>query len=106
MCRMLDLNAHQLSLHWAWIVHESSQERVALVRESATGFANELLAKISQTGMDLKESKTIFIGGGSALLKSNIEMTEVVSKPLFIENVFANVEGYKILHENKKAGLK
>jgi len=86
------------------VVLDTSKERLNLIREGAIHFTNELLAQISQTEMDLKETRTIFIGGGSILLKPYIEMTNIVAKPLFIDNVRANVEGYRILYNNQKAG--
>ena len=84
------------------IVFDASKERIKLVRENTARFVNELIPQISQAGMDLMENKTIFIGGGSSLLKSYIQKTNMVSKPLFIDNVCANVEGYQILYKNQK----
>jgi len=84
------------------IMHDASKKRIELVQENATRFAKELLPKISQTGMDLEENRTVFIGGGSNLLKPFIEKTNIVSKPLFINNVRANVEGYRLLYDNQK----
>ena len=83
------------------IILDASKKRIELVRESAKTFARELLDKISQSGIDLIENRTVFIGGGSILLKQYIERSNAVSKPIFIDNVHANVEGYKLLHDNK-----
>lgn len=82
-------------------VSETSEGRIELVRESATRFTSELLAQITQAGMDLEEKPTIFIGGGSILLKPYIQKSSVVSKPLFIDNIRANVEGYQLLYRVK-----
>jgi len=80
------------------IILDTSKERIDLVRENTARFVKELLAKISQTGMNLVENRTVFVGGGSLLLKEYIKMSNAVSKPFFIDNVHANVEGYGILY--------
>jgi len=84
------------------IILDISTERIELVRQSAARFSNELLDKISQSGMDLTETRSIFVGGGSLLLKAYIEIADVVSRPFFVDNVCANVEGYEFLYKTRK----
>ena len=84
------------------IISDTSKQRIDLVRKNAEHFTKDLLDKISQTGIDLVDNRTVFIGGGAILLKPYIEMVDTVSKPIFIDNVHANVEGYGILHNNQK----
>jgi len=78
-----------------------SQERLNLVRSSAEQFVKELLLNISQTGLDLVENRTVFVGGGSILLKEYIEKTGAVAKPFFVDDIRANAKGYQLLYENR-----
>jgi len=91
-----------LLLNDASIVSDTSKERFDLVRENSIRFTTDLLALISQAGMNLVENRTVFVGGGSLLLKSYIEMTSKISKALFIDNVHANVEGYGIIYNDRE----
>jgi plasmid segregation protein ParM len=81
-------------------LHDASSERIELVQTQADRFARELLLEISNDRLDLTEYRTVFVGGGSILLKEHIEKTGLVSKPIFVDNVRANVEGYHLLYEN------
>jgi len=80
---------------------EQRKECLPVCSKVLLSLADTALRRI---GMDLEENRTIFIGGGSILLKSYIEMVDIVSKSLFIDNVHANVESYGILYDNQKAG--
>jgi len=62
----------------------------------------EMLHEVSQAGIDLLENRTVFVGGGSILLKGYIERADMVAKPLFVHNVHANAEGYHLLYNNRK----
>ena len=81
---------------------ESSDSRVSLVQSCADAHASRLLAEVSQKGFDLTEDKTVFVGGGSILLKKHILNTRKVKKPVFIDNVRANAEGYQLIHTMSK----
>ena len=86
------------------VLIDSSQERIELITTKAASFTRELMAEIAQCGLDLAENRTVFIGGGSILLKEYIEKTNMVAKPYFINDVHANVRGYRLLYEKRKAG--
>jgi len=83
-------------------LHDASAERVELVQAHVNKFARDSLLKVSQAGLDLTEHRTVFVGGGSILLREYIEKTGLVAKPIFVDNVRANVEGYQLLYENRK----
>ena len=85
------------------ILQDSSQERVDLVRASAKQFAREVMSEVSQAGLDLAENRTVFVGGGSILLRKYIVETGLVAKPIFVDNVHANAQGYLLLYENRNA---
>jgi len=85
------------------VLQNCSSERVALVHSCAEQFTQELVQSISQAGLDLEENRTIFVGGGSILLKAYIEKTGMVAKPHFVDNIKANAEGYLLLYNNSKS---
>ena len=86
------------------VLIDASPERVDLINGCASGFARELLLEISRHGFDLAENRTVFIGGGSILLKEHIEKSKLASKPFFVWDIHANARGYHLLYENRKAG--
>ena len=71
-----------------------SQTRLDSIYSTAAGFSADLLHEISQVGLDLNENLTVFVGGGSILLREYLE----VPKALFVDNIKANVEGYSMLY--------
>ena len=81
------------------VLEDFSQERFDLIRITSESFARELLSKVSHLGLDLKENRTVFIGGGSILLKTLIENSGMVTKPVIIDDIHANVKGYQLLFD-------
>jgi len=57
------------------------------------------IAEIAQKGFDFVENRTVFMGGGSILLKDYILQTGKVKKPMFIDDVHANAKGYRLLYD-------
>lgn len=53
--------------------------------------------------VDTRNSQTIFVGGGSILLKQYIESSDKVRNPIFIDDVTANVRGYELLYKAYKS---
>lgn len=47
--------------------------------------------------IDLRSGKTVFVGGGSILLKKQIESSGKVASPIFVEEISANTKGYELL---------
>ena len=82
---------------------EYSEKRIDAVTAAAVNHASRMLAEISQKGFDLEEDKTVFMGGGSILLKEYIIQTGKVKKPIFIDDVHANAKGYRLLYEMQNA---
>ena len=46
--------------------------------------------------------KAVFVGGGSILLRNQIEASDKVSSTIFVESISANAKGYEILHRAAK----
>jgi plasmid segregation protein ParM len=78
---------------------EYSQERIDIITSSATTHTNRMLAEIAQKGFDLKEDKTVFVGGGAILLKGYILQANKARKSAFIDDVHANAEGYRLIYD-------
>jgi len=78
---------------------EYSEKRIDAVTSAAVSHSERMLAEISQKGFDLEEDKTVFMGGGSILLKEYILQAGKAKKPIFVDDVHANVKGYQMLYE-------
>jgi plasmid segregation protein ParM len=64
---------------------------------------SDLFGKLRERGIDLRSGKTVFVGGGSILLKNQIEASKKVSSPIFVDEISANTKGYDILYRASKA---
>jgi len=78
---------------------EYSEARIEAVTSAAVSHAERMLAEIEQKGFDLQEDRTVFMGGGSILLKEYIMQVGKAKKPIFIDDVHANAKGYSLLHD-------
>lgn len=70
-----------------------------IVRAQAELFINDLINKLRELMIDLRTGKTVFVGGGSILLKKYIEASDKISCPIFIEEISANTKGYELLYK-------
>ena len=66
-------------------------------------FCSSALEARSGKGFDLDEDRTVFMGGGSILLKEYILQTGKAKKPIFIDDVHANAKGYRLLYDMQKS---
>ena len=55
-----------------------------IVREQAQLFIDDLIGKLRERMIDLRSGKTIFVGGGSILLRNQIEACGKVGAALFV----------------------
>lgn len=78
--------------------HCFPQEIVHLVDRMAAAFVNQLFGKLRERLIDLRVGKTIFIGGGSILLRKYIESSVAVSGCIIIDDIAANEKGYDLLY--------
>jgi len=78
---------------------EYSEKRIEAVTTAAASHTERMLAEIAQKGFDLEEDKTVFMGGGSILLKEYILQVGKAKKPIFIDDVHANAKGYRLLYD-------
>jgi plasmid segregation protein ParM len=73
-----------------------------IVNDAAQGFVNDLFSTLRERMIDLRTAKTIFVGGGSALLKRQIFASGKVKTPLFVDEITANAQGYDLLYRAQK----
>ena len=81
-------------------LRNSSVDRVELVKSTTKQFARDILLKVSDKGVDLEEDSTIFVGGGSTILREYIEKSGMVKKPIFADDIHANANGYRIIYDD------
>lgn len=75
-----------------------------IVRHQAQEFVSDLLSSLRERMLELKIGKVIFTGGGAVLLRQQIEASDKVREPVFIEDIAANVKGYQLLYQAERIG--
>lgn len=75
-----------------------------IVRQQAQEFVSDLLSSLRERMLELKSGKVIFNGGGAVLLRQQIEASDKVREPVFIEDIAANVKGYQLLYQAERIG--
>jgi plasmid segregation protein ParM len=83
---------------------EYSPKRIEIVTSAAASHVNRMLSEVMQKGFDLDEDKTVFMGGGSILLKEYILEANKAKKPIFVDDINANAKGYRLLHDTRNGG--
>jgi plasmid segregation protein ParM len=73
-----------------------------IATEAAQEFISDLFGNLRERSYDLRTGKTVFVGGGSILLREQIEASGKVSAPIFIDKISANAKGYEILFKASK----
>lgn len=69
-----------------------------LVRRQAKEFADDLLSTLRERGLELRSGPVVFVGGGSILLRRQIEASGKVRNPVFVDDIRANAKGYELLY--------
>lgn len=69
-----------------------------IIKNEAQLFIDDLLSKLRERMIDLRSGKTVFVGGGSILLKKQIENSGKVGVPIFVDEISANTKGYELLY--------
>ncbi len=59
---------------------------------------DQLFGKLRERMIDLRVGKTVFIGGGSILLREFIEGSRKLGGSIIIDDIAANAKGYDILY--------
>lgn len=79
-------------------------ETVQMVEQEAQKFINDLFSTLRERMLDLRTCTVVFVGGGSILLRQQIERSGKVGNFLFVEDINANAKGYEFLYQLEKAG--
>lgn len=75
-----------------------------VVERLAQEFIADLLSALRERQLELKSGPVIFVGGGSILLRKQIQKSGKVSNPLFVEDIRANARGYEVLYKLSQNG--
>lgn len=75
-----------------------------VVREQAQHFIDDLFGALRERMIDLRTGRTVFVGGGSTLLRKQIEASGKIGNALFVEEISANTRGYELLYRASKYG--
>ena len=76
----------------------------SIVNNAAQTFISDLFGKLRERAIDLRSSMAVFVGGGSILLRKQIEASGKVGSPMFVCDISANAKGYELLYRSLKAG--
>lgn len=82
--------------------HDFDDVIVGIVEEQAQNFIGDLVGKLRERMIDLRSSKAVFVGGGSILLRRQIEGCDKVGHSLFVDDISANTKGYDLLYRAAK----
>ena len=83
-------------------IENYSKARIELIQNQALKFATDVLLEVGHNGMDLTEDVTVFVGGGSMLLKEYLKKTNIAKKVIFVEDLCANAKGYQIIYYTQR----
>src|SRR5699024_1819514 len=86
--------------------HDYEETVVRLVKEQAQQFVDDLFGKLRERMIDLRTGKTIFAGGGSILLRRQIEASGKVGSTIFVNEIAANSKGYELLYRASQVGVR
>ena len=86
--------------------HDYEETVVRLVKEQAQQFVDDLLGKLRERMIDLRTGKTVFAGGGSILLRRQIEASGKVGSTIFVNEISANSKGYELLYRASQVGVR
>ena len=77
---------------------EYGSEIQTLVERGAESFVADLFRTLRERKIELRTGKVIFVGGGSLLLRKQIEKSGKVGTAIFVEEIGANAAGYGLLY--------
>ena len=81
---------------------EYGSEIQTLVERGAESFVADLFRTLRERKIELRTGKVIFVGGGSLLLRKQIEKSGKVGTAIFVEEIGANASGYGLLYAATK----
>ena len=79
-------------------VHINEDARKIIDRQ-ADAYVHRLLSAITESGLDTRAMPAVFLGGGAALLKRNVSAADGLCRPVILDDVSLNANGYERLAE-------
>ena len=70
-----------------------------VVYDTARTFVSDLFGRLRERAIDLHSGKVVFVGGGSILLRKQIEELSNAVSPSFVKLISANARGYELLYK-------
>ena len=86
--------------------HDYNETIVRVIKEQAQQFIDDLFGKLRERMIDLRTGKAIFAGGGSILLRKQIEASGKIGSAIFVSEISANTKGYELLYRASQAGVR
>lgn len=75
-----------------------------VVERLAQEFISDLLSGLRERQLELKSGAVILVGGGSILLRQQIQKSGKIVNPYFVEDIRANAKGYELLYKLSHGG--
>ena len=75
-----------------------------MVERQAQAFVNDLFSILRERELELRSGVVVFLGGGSILLRRQIEASGKVAHPLFVDDIRANAKGFELLYRLAQEG--
>ena len=110
--RCIDETAEQVRRNTGLSVTETQIERVlrgetcsmaevarVVIQENGRKYIERIMSAVTESGFDLRAVPSVFMGGGSAILKRHVTAQDAICRPVFIEDVHANAAGYERIVE-------
>jgi len=85
----------------------STDERIrTVIHAQADRYIQNLLSAITESGLDARAMPAIFLGGGAALLKRHMSVTDGLCRPVILDDVCMNARGYEriVSHLSRSVG--
>lgn len=80
------------------------EEIKPVVKKLAREFVADLLSGMRERQLELRAGPVVFVGGGSILLRKQIEASGKVARPIFVDDIRANAKGYELLYKLSAGG--
>ena len=79
------------------LCQEKVQDKEAkeIIKRHGRLYAERILSAIAEAGFDLKAVPSVFMGGGSAIMKRHVTPQDGLCRSVFITDVHANAAGYE-----------
>lgn len=79
------------------------KEVKSIIHAQADRYVQNLLAAITESGLDVGAMPTVFLGGGAALLKRHVPPAGALFQPVILDDICLNAKGYERLAAQMEA---